>query len=100
MRREAAVPVDEELEAAIRGQQQRAADRWPGRHPHLFPALKTNAGGQHLVTYYSYRGLLKNWLDTCDVRDEHGGPPSPAGSSTATSRRKSSGSCSTIPQPR
>ena len=33
MRREAAVPVDEELEAAIRGQQQRVADRWPGRHP-------------------------------------------------------------------
>jgi ferredoxin len=74
MRREAAVPVDEELEAAIRGQQQRIADRWPGRHPHLFPALKANAGGQHPVTYYSYRGLLNKWLDTCDVRDEHGGP--------------------------
>ena len=74
MRREAAVPVDEELEAAIRGQQQRVADRWPGRHPHLFPALKANAGGQHPVTYYSYRGLLNKWLDTCDVRDEHGGP--------------------------
>jgi integrase len=74
MRREAAVPVDEELEAAVRGQQQRVAGRWPGRHPHLFPALKANAGGQHPVTYYSYRGLLNKWLDTCDVRDEHGGP--------------------------
>ena len=110
MRREAAVPVDEELEAAIRGQQQRVADRWPGRHPHLFPALKANAGGQHPVTYYSYRGLLNKWLDTCDVRDEHGGPVHLTPhqwrhtfaclSSTATSRRKSSGSCSTIPQPR
>ena len=89
MRREAAVPVDEELQAAIRGQQKSVAGRWPGRHPHLFPALKANAGGQHPVTYYSYRGLLNKWLDTCDVRDEHGGPvhltphqwrtPSPAG---------------------
>jgi integrase len=74
MRREAAVPVDEELEAAIRAQQQRVAELWPARHPHLFPALKANAGGQHPVTYYSYRGMLNRWLDTCDVRDEHGDP--------------------------
>jgi hypothetical protein len=33
MRREAAVLVDEELEAATRGQQQRVADRWPGPAP-------------------------------------------------------------------
>ena len=74
MRREAAVPIDEELEAGIRAQQQRVAGRWPDRHPHLFPALKSNAGGQHPVTYYSYRGMLNRWLDICDVRDEHGGP--------------------------
>jgi integrase/ferredoxin len=74
MRREAAVPAGGEPEAAIRGQQQRAADRWPGRHPHLFPALKASAGGQHPVTCYSYRGLLNKWLDTCDVRGEHGSP--------------------------
>lgn len=74
MRREAAVPIDEELQAGIRAQQQRVAGRWPGRHPHLFPALKANAGGQHPVTYYSYRGMLNRWLDICDVRDEHGDP--------------------------
>ena len=74
MRREAAVPVDEELQDAVRAQQQRVAGRWPARHPHLFPALKSNADGQHPVTYYSYRGMLNRWLDTCDVRDEHGGP--------------------------
>ena len=53
-----------------------AARRRPlaGRHPHLFPALKSNAGGQRPVTYYSYRGMLNRWLDICDVRDEHGGP--------------------------
>jgi integrase len=74
MRREAAVPIDEELEVGIRAQQQHVAGRWPDRHPHLFPALKSNAGGQHPVTYYSYRGMLNRWLDICDVRDEHGGP--------------------------
>ena len=110
MRREAAVPVDEELEAGIHSQQQRIADRWPDRHPHLFPALKANAGGQHPVTYYSYRGMLNRWLDTCDVRDEHGGPVHLTPHQwrhtfacrliTATSRRKSSGSCSTTPPPR
>jgi integrase/ferredoxin len=74
MRREAAVPVDEELEAGIRAQQQRVAGRWPARHPHLFPALKGNAGGQHPLTYYSYRGMLNRWLETCDIHDEHGDP--------------------------
>ena len=36
MRREAAVPIDEELEAEIRTQQERVANRWPDSHPHLF----------------------------------------------------------------
>ena len=74
MRREAAVPIDGELEAEIRDQQRRVAGRWPGRHPHLFPAINGNAGGQHPLTYYSYRGMLNRWLVTCDIRDEHGDP--------------------------
>ena len=37
MRREAAVPIDEELEAEIRAQQHRVAARWPDEHPCLFP---------------------------------------------------------------
>ncbi|MGV7852918.1 tyrosine-type recombinase/integrase, partial [Mycobacterium kansasii] len=39
MRRQAAVPIDEELESEIRAQQRRVTTRWPERHPHLFPAL-------------------------------------------------------------
>jgi integrase len=74
MRREAAVPIDEELEAEIGAQQRRVAGRWPARHPHLFPAINGNAGGQHPLTYCSYRGMLNNWLATCDIRDEHGDP--------------------------
>jgi len=74
MRREAAVPIDEELEAEIRAQQQRVADRWPQSHPHLFPALSGNANGQRALTYYSYRLALNGWLADCEVRDEHGQP--------------------------
>ena len=72
MRREAAVPIDETLEAEIRTQQQRVAARWGQSHPCLFPALRRNPGGQHPMTYYSYRGMLNDWLRACDVRDEHG----------------------------
>jgi integrase len=74
MRREAAVPIDEDLEREIHAQQQRVAARWPERHPHLFPALVANAGGQNPITYYSYRGMLNSWLTTCQIHDEHGQP--------------------------
>jgi hypothetical protein len=74
MRREAAVPIDEELQAEIRAQQQRVAARWPGDHPHLFPAPERNAAGRHPLTYYSYRGMLNRWLQACDIRGEHGDP--------------------------
>ena len=74
MRREAAVPIDEELQTEIRAQQTRVAARWPDAHPHLFPALMGNAGGQRAMTYYSYRIMLNRWLVLCDIRDEHCDP--------------------------
>lgn len=74
MRREAAVPIDEDLEREIRAQQQRVHERGPGQHPHLFPALVGNAGGRNPMTYYSYRGMLNAWLATCRIHDEHGQP--------------------------
>ena len=55
-------------------EQQRIAARWPHQHPHLFPQLKGNAGGQRPLSYYSYRGMLNAWLARCEVHDEHGGP--------------------------
>lgn len=74
MRRQAAVPIDEDLQAEIRAQQQRVADRWPKAHPHLFPATIGNPNGQRPLTYYSYRGMLNRWQVDCDVHDEHGQP--------------------------
>lgn len=74
MRREAAVPIDADLEAQIRAQQARIADRWPGQHPHLFVQLKGSVGGQRALSYYSYRGMLNAWLALCEIHDEHGEP--------------------------
>jgi site-specific recombinase XerD len=74
MRRESAVPIDEELEAEIRTQQRRITTEWPERHPHLFPAVKGNATGQRPMTYHSYRSMLNVWLRTCEIHDEHGDP--------------------------
>jgi integrase len=74
MRREAAVPIDADLEAEIEAQQQRIAARWPHHHPHLFPQIKSNAGGQRPLSYYSYRGMLNSWLARCEVHNEHGEP--------------------------
>ncbi len=75
MAREAAVPIDEELQADIRAQQQRVAARWPDTtHQYLFPHEKGNASGQQPLTYHSYRGSLIRWLADCDIRNEHGQP--------------------------
>ncbi|MDT3446702.1 site-specific integrase [Pseudofrankia sp. BMG5.37] len=74
MRREAAVPIDDDLEAEIRSQQDRVAARWPQTHPHLFPGHNGNAGGTRSMTYYSYRSMLNRWLSACDIRDAHGQP--------------------------
>ena len=77
MRREAAVPIDDELETEIRTQQDRIAARWPGAHPCLFPRHRGSAGGTRPLTYYSYRSLLNRWLADCDIRDEHAQPARP-----------------------
>jgi len=77
MRREAAVPIDDELETEIRAQQDRVAARWPDAHPQLFPRHRGSAGGQHALTYYGYRTMLNRWLADCGIRDEHGQPVRP-----------------------
>jgi integrase len=74
MKREALVPIDEEVEQAIVEQQQRILRRWPEASPWLFPAPKMNPDGRKPLTTHSYRGQLRDWLGHCDVRDEHGRP--------------------------
>jgi integrase len=75
MKREALVPADDELVTMIGEQRQRVLARWPGGScPHLFPALKANVNGLHSFPSGTYRNMLYQWLEDCDVRDEHGQP--------------------------
>src|SRR5260370_1114428 len=63
MKREALVPVDEELEALIGSQQDRARERWPGGTPVLFPRPTATIDGHRPGSYTSYRDGLYPCLD-------------------------------------
>jgi integrase len=69
MKREALVPIDEELRGLI-GEQQRQA----GDAPILFPRPTKNPGRRFPASSSTYRAALYRWLDHCDIRDEHGQP--------------------------
>jgi hypothetical protein len=47
MKREALVPIDEELNNEILKQQQRVRDRWPTGTPVLFPRSRANPDGSN-----------------------------------------------------
>jgi len=74
MKREALVPVDDELVAEIGRQRQRTVMRWPGGTPVLFPRPTRNIEGSRPVNGDAYRGGLRRWLARCDIRDENGQP--------------------------
>nr|WP_082456820.1 MULTISPECIES: tyrosine-type recombinase/integrase [unclassified Frankia] len=74
MKREALVPIDEELEAEITRQQRRVTDRWPDTTPTLFPKTKANPDGRKPLASSTYRTALARWLTRCDIRDEHNQP--------------------------
>ena len=74
MNREALVPIDEELRQQILAQQRQALERWPGGVPVLFPRRVANADGTRPGSGTAYRAALHDWLQRCDVRDEHGRP--------------------------
>ena len=73
MKREALVPVDDELLELIRGQQQRVLDRYPPGAV-LFPRPEKNPDGKTPVSSSTYRLALYRWLELCDACDEHGRP--------------------------
>lgn len=74
MRREAAVPIDEELEAAIGDQQRRVLDQWPDGTTCLFPRERANVSGNLPLADGTYRRMLGRWLATCEIGDELGRP--------------------------
>ena len=74
MKREALVPIDEEVEADDRRQQQRVLERWPDGSPVLFPRPEDEPRRPQTLTTHSYRGSSTAGWRRCDVRDEHGRP--------------------------
>jgi integrase len=74
MKREALVPIDEEVLALIAEQQGRVLERWPAEPQFLFPRPTKNPDGKAPVSSSTYRVALDKWLEYCDIRDEHGRP--------------------------
>jgi integrase len=77
MKREALVPIDEDLLRLIGQQRHHVADRWPSRPSGpawLFPRPTKNVDGQAPISSSTYRLALYRWLQACDIRDEHGQP--------------------------
>jgi integrase len=74
MKREALVPVDDELVTEIGRQRQLNTDRWPGGTPVLFPRPTKNIDGTVPANGDAYRGGLRRWLASCDIRGQDGSP--------------------------
>jgi integrase len=69
MKRQALVPIDEQLHALIVEQQARVGDA-----PVLFPRPTKNPDGRAPIASPTYRLALYRWLTCCEVRDTHGRP--------------------------
>lgn len=74
MKREALVPIDDELHAMISAQHDRIRRHHPDGTPVLFPRPNANLDGTRPISGGTYREALYRWLDHCDIRDEHGQP--------------------------
>lgn len=74
MKREALVPIDEELRDLLDQQRQRNTERWTTATPGLFPRPTKNIEGNHPIASSTYRLALYRWLECCDIRDERGNP--------------------------
>lgn len=58
MKREALVPIDDELLALISEQKRRMLKRFPAGTPLLFPRQNGNLNGRRPVSSRTYRGVL------------------------------------------
>src|SRR5207302_2797140 len=74
MKREALVPIDEELLDLFDQQRQRNTDRWATTTQGLFPRPTKNIEGNNPIASSTYRLALYRWLECCDIRDERGNP--------------------------
>jgi len=73
MRRDAMVPVDDELAAMIEAQQARTRQRFPATAV-LLPRSSANPDGRLPIPTATFHLQLGQWLDRCGVTDEFGQP--------------------------
>jgi integrase len=74
MKREALVPIDEQLQSLIDERRREVAARWRDTAQLLFPRPTKNVDGAQPLGSSTYRLALYRWLQHCDVRDERGKP--------------------------
>ncbi|MEK2479223.1 site-specific integrase [Streptomyces noursei] len=72
MKREALVPIDEQLEQQLRDQQRRILEERPEGVPVLFPRADANLRGDRPISTSGYRISLSAWIQQRDTRDELG----------------------------
>ena len=72
MKREALVPIDDEILALIGDLKPRVLQRFPVGTIMLFPRQNGNLNGRRPVSSRTYRGALCRWLEDCDVRNDPG----------------------------
>ena len=68
------MPIDEELEAMIAEQRQRVLARWPDGSCPPVPARRRPTWTGSGLPLRHLPEALHQWLEDCDVRDEHGQP--------------------------
>ncbi|ETZ64050.1 tyrosine-type recombinase/integrase [Mycobacterium avium subsp. hominissuis] len=73
MRRDAVVPIDDELTAMIQTQQERTRQRFPTTAV-LLPRSSANPDGRLPIPTVTFHLQLGQWLETCGVTDELGQP--------------------------
>ena len=74
MKRDALVPIDEQLRDLIAEHRQHTAERWPAGTPVLFPRPTKNIDGTAPDRQPDLPDGALRWLDVCDIRDEHDRP--------------------------
>ncbi len=74
MKREALVPIDEQLEKLIAAQRETVREAYQGSSPLLFPRPVANIDGTRRRISGTYQNALDAWLKDCEIRDRSGAP--------------------------
>lgn len=74
MRREAYLPVDEDIAGRIREQQQAARDDFPNTPTKLLPSRFANLDGSKAITAAGFQRAFQRWLADIRPTDEQGRP--------------------------